>query len=631
MPSVVVNGRKKQYPGAVSGIELAKEMKLEGKALAMKVNGEPKDLSFSIDKDAEIKLLTFEDKEGKEIFWHSAAHIFAYAIQELYPTALNTIGPAVEDGFYYDFDNLKIQPSDFEKIEQKMREIIAKKTPCERKEITPEEAKKLFAKNQYKLELAQEFAAGGKKLTIYSFGKEFIDLCEGPHVPDTGSVKAIKLMTIASAFWKGDQKNKQLTRVYGTAFPSEDMLKKHLALMKELEMRDHRKLGKDLELFTFHEWSPGSPFLLPNGTIIYNELQNFIRGEYKKRGYQEVITPQLFNKALWEKSGHWEHFKENMFVMEIDGEEFSLKPMNCPSHCLIYQLKNHSYRELPLRIADFCFLHRNEVRGALGGMTRVRKMSQDDAHIYCAPDQIQAEIKDLLEFVKYIYKDIFKMEYAAKLSTKPDKAMGDAKLWEQAEQALASALDSAGMKYEIKKGEGAFYGPKIDFDVKDALGRNWQCATIQLDFQMPLRFDLKYMAPDNSLKTPVMIHRAILGTLERFIGVMTEHFAGKFPLWLSPVQARIIPVAEPFIDYARSICAKCHNAGIRAEADESQETLNKKIRKAELDKINYILVVGGKEKENNSINVRTRDNKVEGEKKTDEFLERMKKEIAEKK
>jgi threonyl-tRNA synthetase len=631
MPSVVVNGKKKQYDKPVTGLELAKDAKREGKALAMKVNGELKDISAVVDKDSEVVLLTFDDKEGKEIFWHTAAHIFACAIKQMYPEALNTIGPAVEDGFYYDFDNLKITAPDFEKIEAKMQEIIGKKLKCERKEMTLPEVKALFAKNPYKVELAEEFAKSGKKLTVYSLGSEFVDLCEGPHVPDTGFVKAMKLMVIASAYWRGDQKNKQLTRVYGTAFPNDDLLNKHLKLLKELEMRDHRKIGKDLELFTFHEWSPGSPFLLPKGTIIYNELQEFIREEYKKRGYQEVITPQMFNKALWEKSGHWDHYKDNMFLMKVDGEEFSLKPMNCPSHCLIYQLKNHSYRELPLRIADFCFLHRNELRGALGGMTRVRKMSQDDAHIYCAPDQIQAEMKDLLEFVDYIYSKIFKMPYKAKLSTKPSDSMGDAKLWEQAEDALKKALDDAKMKYEIKPGEGAFYGPKIDFDVKDALNRDWQCATIQLDFQMPLRFDLKYMAPDNSLKTPVMIHRAIVGTIERFMGVITEHFAGKFPLWLSPVQVRVIPVAEAFIDYARSIGAKYHQEGIRAEVDESQETLNKKIRNAELDKINYVIVVGGKEKENNTINVRTRENKVSGERKIDEFLEQLKKEIAEKK
>ncbi|MEM4246984.1 MAG: threonine--tRNA ligase [Candidatus Woesearchaeota archaeon] len=631
MPSIVVNGKKKQYPAAVSGIELAKEMKLEGKALAMKVNGELKDLSSKIEKDAEVKLITFDDAEGKNVFWHTAAHILACAINNMYPDALNTIGPAIEDGFYYDFDNLKITVADFEKIEMKMREIITKKLPCERKEMTLDEINKIFIDNPYKRELAEEFSKDGKKLTVYTLGNEFLDLCEGPHLPDTGYVKAVKLMTIASAFWKGDQKNKQLTRIYGTAFPTQEELRKHLELLKELEQRDHRKLGKDLELFTFHEWSPGSPFLLPKGTIIYNELLKFLREEYRKRGYQEVITPQLFNKALWEKSGHWEHFKENMFVMEIDGEEFSLKPMNCPSHCLIYLLKNHSYRELPLRIADFCFIHRNELRGVLGGMTRVRKMSQDDAHIYCAPEQIQSEIKNLLEFVKYIYHDIFRMEYHAKLSTKPEKAMGSPKQWEQAEEALKKALDDAKIKYVLKPGEGAFYGPKIDFDVKDALGRDWQCATIQLDFQMPQRFDLKYMAPDNTLKTPVMIHRAILGTLERFIGVITEHFAGKFPLWLSPVQARIVPVSDKFLDYARSIYAEFFKAGIRIEIDESVETLNKKIRNAELDKVNYILVVGGKEQENKTINVRTRDNKVEGEKKPEEFIERMKKEIAEKK
>ncbi len=631
MPSVVVNGKKKQYPAPVSGIELAKEMKLEGKALAIKINGELKDLSTTIDKDSEIKLLTFEDKEGKEVFWHTAAHIFAYAIKKMYPTALPTIGPAVEDGFYYDFDNLKIAAADFEKIETKMHEIIEKKLKCEKKEMSLAELNKIFIDNPYKRELAEEFAKGNKKLTVYTLGDEFLDLCEGPHLPDTGYVKAIKLMNITSAYWRGDAKNKALTRVYGIAFPDEKQLRKHLEFLKELELRDHRKLGKDLELFMFHEWSPGSPFMLARGTIIYNELLNFIRQEYRKRGYQEVITPQLFNKQLWEVSGHWQHYKDNMFLMDIDKEQFSLKPMNCPSHCLIYNIKNHSYRELPIRIADFCFLHRNELRGVLGGMTRCRKFSQDDAHIYCTPEQIQAEIKDLLEFVKFIYKDIFKMEYSAKLSTKPEGAMGDAKLWAQAEKDLKTVLDETGMKYEIKPGEGAFYGPKIDFDVKDTLGRDWQCATIQLDFQMPLRFELKYMDANNSLQTPVMIHRAILGSLERFVGVMIEHYAGKFPLWLSPVQAKIVPVSDKFLDYARSVHATFFKAGIRAEIDESMETLGKKIRNAELDKVNYIIVVGGKEVESKTINVRTRDTKTSGERKPEEFLEQMKKEIAEKK
>jgi threonyl-tRNA synthetase len=631
MPTLTVNGKKKQYPAPVTGTELAKEHKLEGKALAMKVDGELKDLSAAIEQDAQVTILTFDDPGGKAVFWHTTAHIFAYAIKELYPDALNTIGPSIEDGFYYDFDNLKITAADFDKIEQKMREIAAKKFVCERKEITLDDVKKIFPKNPYKLELAHEFAGEGKKLTAYTMGPGFIDLCKGPHTPDSSYVKAMKLMNITSAYWRGDPKNKALTRIYGTAFPSDDQLKKHLQFLKELEQRDHRKVGKELELFVFHEWSPGSPILLPKGTIIYTELQKFLREEYRRRGYQEVITPQLFNKGLWEQSGHWEHFRENMFTMVIDDQDFSLKPMNCPSHNLIYQLKTRSYRDLPLRIADFCFLHRNELRGVLGGMTRVRKMSQDDSHIYCTPDQIQGEIKQLLDFVKYIYHDIFKMQYAAKLSTRPEKAMGDPKLWEQAEASLRKALEDTGMKYVVKPGEGAFYGPKIDFDVKDALGRDWQCATIQLDFQQPIRFDLKYMAPDNSLQTPVMIHRAILGSLERFIGVMTEHYAGKFPLWLSPVQVRIIPVADTFIDYARSINATYHNAGIRVEVDESVETLNKKIRKAELDRINYILVVGAKEQENKTINVRTRDNKVEGEKKDDEFLARLKREIAEKK
>jgi threonyl-tRNA synthetase len=420
-------------------------------------------------------------------------------------------------------------------------------------------------------------------------------------------------------------------RIYGTAFPDSGQLKKHLQLLQEIEKRDHRKLGSELELFAFHELSPGSPFLLAKGTVIFNELQEFLRNEYRRRGYQEVITPQLFNKALWEQSGHWEHYKDNMFVMNVDNEEFSLKPMNCPSHCLIYKLRTRSYRDLPFRLADFCCLHRNELRGVLGGMTRCRKFSQDDAHIYCTPDQIQKEILDLLGFVKYIYNGVFRMEYSVKLGTRPEKAMGEQELWQKAEAALKAALESAGVKYELMPGEGAFYGPKIDVHVKDAIGREWQCATIQLDFQMPAKFELEYMAPDNTLQMPVMIHRAILGSLERFIAVITEHFAGKFPLWLSPEQVRIIPVSDRFAEYARSVWAVWHREGIRTEVDESQETLNKRIRKAELDKVNYIIVVGAKEQENRTVNIRTRDNKVEGEKKPDEFLARLKQEIDEKK
>jgi threonyl-tRNA synthetase len=627
----LLDGKKRTYSKHITGTELAKELHLEGKALAMKVDGVLKDLSAVIDKDASVQLLTFADAEGKAVFWHSTAHVFAHAIKELYPDALNTIGPSIEHGFYYDFDNLKIDAKDLEKIEQKMKEIAARKLVCERKEITLDDVKKIFPKNPYKVELAEEFKGEGKTLTAYTMGPNFIDLCKGPHTPDSGYIKAIKLTNVTSAHWRGDQKNKQLTRVYGTAFPSDKELKAHLDLLAEMEKRDHRKIGRELELFTFHEWSPGSPILLPKGTIIFNELQNFLREEYRKRGYQEVITPQMFNKALWEQSGHWEHYRDNMFLLKVDNEDFSLKPMNCPSHNLIYQLKTRSYRDLPLRIADFCFLHRNEVRGALGGMTRVRKFSQDDAHIYCLPDQIQKEIRDLLGFVKHVYHDTFKMQYVAHLCTKPEKAMGDPKLWAHAEAALKESLDASGMKYELKPGDGAFYGPKIDIHVKDALGRSWQCATMQLDFQMPLRFELKYMAADNTLQTPVMIHRAILGSLERFMGVLTEHYAGKFPLWLSPVQCRIVPVSDKFMDYARAVHASYAQAGIRAEIDETAETLNKKIRNAELERVNYILVVGGKEMENKSVNVRTRDNKVEGEKKTDDFLARMKQEIAEKK
>lgn len=627
----LLDGKKREYPKHVTGVELAKELKLDKKALAMKVDGELKDLAATIDKDAKVQLLTFADADGKAVFWHTTAHIFAHAIKELYPDALNTIGPSIEDGFYYDFDNLKIAQTDFVNIEQKMHEIAARKLVCERKVITLDDVKKLFPNNPYKIELGKEFAGEGKTLTAYTMGPNFIDLCKGPHTPDTGYVQAMKLLSLSSAHWRGNQNNKQLTRIYGTSFPTDKELRTHIALLAEMEKRDHRKLGRELELFTFHEWSPGSPILLPKGTIIFNELQKFIRAEYAKRGYQEVVTPQLFNKALWETSGHWEHYKDDMFLMKVDNEDFSLKPMNCPSHNLIYQMKTRSYRDLPLRIADFCFLHRNEVRGALGGMTRCRKFSQDDAHIYCMPEQIPAEVKDLLGFVKYIYKDVFKMDYVANLSTKPEKAMGDPKLWAEAEASLAKALDDAGLKYTLKPGEGAFYGPKIDFQVKDALGRQWQLATIQLDFQMPLRFELKYNAADNTLQTPVMIHRAILGSLERFMGVLTEHYAAKFPLWLSPIQARIVPVSDKFTDYCRAVYATLAQAGIRVEIDESFETLNKKIRNAELSRANYILVIGGKEIENQSVNVRSRDTKQVGEEKADAFLARLLKEIHDKK
>jgi threonyl-tRNA synthetase len=442
--------------------------------------------------------------------------------------------------------------------------------------------------------------------------------------------KSIKLTKIAGAYWRGDAKNKQLTRVYGISFPEEKQMKQHLEFLEQAASRDHRKIGKELRLFMFHDWSPGSPFLLPKGTIIYNELLKFIREQYVKRKYEEVVTPQMFNKALWETSGHWEHYRENMFLMNVDGEEFSLKPMNCPSHCLIYKNETRSYRDLPWRVADFCMLHRNELKGVLGGMTRVRKFSQDDAHIFCTPEQIEAEIFGVLDFVKYVYVDVFKFEYVANLSTKPDNSMGEEKLWKDAEKALGDALTKAGIKYKIKPGEGAFYGPKIDFDFKDALGRFWQLATIQLDFNMPGRFGATYEGADGQKHTPVMIHRAVLGSLERFLGVMVEHYAGRFPLWLSPEQCRVVTISEKSDVWAADVHQQLLEAGVRCTLDTRPDTINKKIREAELDKVNYVLVVGEKEVAAKAVNVRSRDDKSQKTLAVDALIAKIKDDISRK-
>jgi len=469
---------------------------------------------------------------------HSASHVLASAVKELFPEAKLGIGPAIDDGFYYDFD-LKhtFIPDDLKKLEEKMQEIIEKDLDFKKSKKTRNEAEKILKEEPYKLELLKDLP--DDNITFYTHGS-FIDLCAGPHVKNTKEIKAFKLLKIAGAYWRGDSKNKQLQRIYGTAFSSKKELDDYLKKLAESEKRDHRKIGQQLGLFFFHEYSPGSPFFEPKGTIIYNELLSFIREEYKKRGYLEVITPQIFNKALWETSGHWKHFKEDMFILNIDNSEAALKPMNCPSHVLIFKNKIRSYRELPLRIADFCVLHRNELRGVLGGLTRVRKFSQDDAHIFVTEEQLEKEILGLMDFVEYVYKKVFNFNYIVNLSTKPEKAMGDPKLWDKAEEALKNALKKKKIKFNIKEGEGAFYGPKIDFDIKDSLDRSWQLATIQLDFQMPLNFKATYEGKDGNKHTPIMIHRAILGSLERFIAILIEHFAGKFPLWLSPIQVKVL-------------------------------------------------------------------------------------------
>ncbi|MBI2144380.1 threonine--tRNA ligase [Candidatus Woesearchaeota archaeon] len=623
------DGASREFLKGTTPLEVARTISrgLAEEAVAAKVNGVLWDLTRAIECDASLQLLKFDSAEGKSVFWHSAAHIMAQAITRLFPFAKLTIGPTFESGFYYDIEHEPFKPDDLVKVEEEMAKVVAEKLEMKRDVLAKEEALKLFKDNSYKVEIINEDVKTGEEITAYRQGT-FVDLCHGPHVPNTSYVKAFKLTKISGAYWRGDAKNKPLQRVYGIAFPSRKQLDDYSLMLQEAEKRDHRKLGKDLELFMFHDWSPGSAFFLPKGTVIYNELISFVREEYRKRGYKEVITPQLFNKALWELSGHWQHYKENMFVLNVDNEEFSLKPMNCPSHVLMFKSRTRSYRELPLRIADFCNLHRNELKGVLGGLTRVRKFSQDDSHIFCTNEQISSEIMQLLDFVKFIYVDTFKFEFKTKLSTKPEKSMGDPKLWDLAEKALEDALKASNLKYEIKAGEGAFYGPKIDFDVRDSIGRDWQLATIQLDFQMPLKMEAEYEGQDGKRHTAVMIHRALLGSLERFIGVLTEHYAGKFPLWLSPEQVRILTVADRFNDYAGKLRQKYLDAGIRAEVDDKAESVPYKVREAELDKVNYIIVVGEKEVAAKTVTVRKGKEQctVDAEK----FLQQILREIKEK-
>ncbi|NQU98164.1 threonine--tRNA ligase [Candidatus Woesearchaeota archaeon] len=574
------------------------------------------------------KTPSFDTHAGKEIFHHSTAHVLAQAILKIFPKAKLTIGPTIEGGFYYDIEVRPLNPQDLKQIEKTMKKIVHADYKITRHEVTRKKALEMFKDNPYKVEMIEDMPKN-EKITYYEQG-DFKDLCRGPHVSNTGLIKAFKLTKVSSAYWRGDSKKASLQRIYGVSFPDKKQLNEYLELQKEAEKRDHRKIGKELEWFTFHEYSPGSAFFHKKGTIIYNELMAFLREEYKKRGYEEVRTPLLYDKALWETSGHWEHFKEDMFILDIDGREFALKPMNCPSHCLMYLNKTKSYKELPVRIADFAPLHRNELKGVLAGLTRVRKFSQDDAHIFCTMDQIESEIKKLLEFTSFVFKKTFGMEYHLELSTRPEKAMGSKADWDKAEKALENALKKNKLKYKLNPGDGAFYGPKIDLHIKDSIGRNWQCATIQLDFNLPERFKLKYEGKDGKKHQPVMIHRAIIGTVERFTGVMVEHFAGKLPLWLSPVQVRILTVADRFAKYAKDIAKKMEDTNIRVEVDDRAESIGKKVREAQIQKVNYILVVGEKEKKDKTVNVRTFHNKVLGAKKTDAFIKKISKEIKDK-
>jgi threonyl-tRNA synthetase len=602
--------------------------KLAKEAVVAKVNGVLIDLTRPLEEDCELQILTFDDPEGREVFWHSSAHLMAHAIEELFPGAKFGVGPPIEDGFYYDVDvDRTLTPEDLVKIEAKMKELAQRDEPYVRKVVTKEEALEFFKKkgDPYKVEIIEQID-DNDVITFYSEGS-FTDLCRGPHLPSTGKIKYVKLFSVAGAYWRGDAKNKMLQRVYGVAYPRKELLDEHLKRLEEAKKRDHRKLGKELELFVFHDIAPGAPFWLPKGMIIFRELEKFIREELDKRGYEEISTPILVKKDLWERSGHWEHYKENMFVLQVEDEIYSLKPMNCPESTYVYKMKTRSYRDLPLRLAEIGRLHRNEISGALGGMFRVRQITMDDAHIYCRPDQILNEINELIDFINYVY-GIFKFEPAYYLSTKPDNAMGDPALWEQAEMALKTALEQNGIKYGLKEKEGAFYGPKIDVQIKDALGRDWQVATIQLDFVMlPERFDLTYIDVDGQPKRPVAIHRAIFGSFERFVGILTEHFAGNFPVWLAPVQVAILPITDAQNDYAIEVYTKLKNLKIRAEVDLRNEKITYKIREAETKKIPYMLIIGEREKTNGTVSVRKHGKGDLGVSDLESFISRVKLEI----
>jgi threonyl-tRNA synthetase len=625
------DGSQKSYESGVTLLEIAQSLgrRLAKDALVARVDGKLVDLSRKLEHDASVEFLTFETEEGKDVFRHSSSHLMAHAVQDLFPETKFGIGPAIENGFYYDFDKPDgFTESDLGAIENEMRELVAAKIPFVRHEVPRKEALERFRKRseQYKVELIEGIE--DDTVSIYDFG-EFTDLCTGPHVPDSSYIKAFKLTNLAGAYWRGDERNKMLQRIYGASFPKEKDLKEYLRLLEEAKKRDHRRLGRELDLFSFHEEGPGFPFFHPKGMVVWNTLLEFWREEHRKQGYVEVRTPIILTRSLWERSGHWENYRENMYFTTIDDRDFAIKPMNCPGGLLIYKTDLHSYREFPLRIAELGLVHRHEKSGVLMGLFRVREFTQDDAHIYLLPEQIVDEVINVINFVDRMYKT-FGFEYKVELSTKPEKHIGTDEMWEHATNALAAALKQIQMQYKVNEGDGAFYGPKIDFHIRDCLGRTWQCATIQLDFAMPEKFDLSYVGPDNQRHRPVMIHRTVYGSIERFIGILTEHFAGAFPTWLAPVQAVLLPVGEAHRPYAVELLERLTAAGVRAEADMRDDKIGFKIREAQLQKIPYMLVVGDKEVANGTVSVRHRQRGDTGPQKFEDFVKSLQVEIEEK-
>ena len=628
---ILPDGSAKEYAAGTTLGEAVKQLSnsLAKKVLAANVNGELTDLREELVDGSEVAFLTFEEDGGKHTLRHTASHILAQAVKRLWPEAKLAIGPAIDKGFYYDIDmEHTLTPEDLGKIEKEMSRIVKENLPITKSVMSRQEAIEFFkSKNEdYKVELIQDLPEDAV-ISCYSQG-DFIDLCAGPHVASTGKVKAFKLQSIAGAYWRGDEKNKMLQRIYGTAFEKKEDLDAYLHLLEEAAKRDHRKLGKELGLFVIKEEGPGFPFFLPKGMALRNELENFWREVHHEFDYEEIRTPIILNKQLWETSGHWFHYRENMYTTIIDDEEYAIKPMNCPGGILVYQNEMHSYRDLPLRYAELGLVHRHELSGALHGLFRVRAFTQDDAHVFMLPDQMQSELMKVIELFDRIYSQ-FGLKYHVELSTKPDNAMGDDAIWEAATEALRNAIEAKGIPYVINPGDGAFYGPKLDYHIEDSLGRTWQCGTIQLDMNLPERFQIDYVGEDGQKHRPIMIHRACFGSMERFIGILTEHYAGAFPTWMAPVQVKILPISEKHVEYAKALAKQMHRDYVRVEVDDRSEKIGYKIRQAQMAKVPYMLVVGDKEVEEGTVNVRKHGGDELGSVPFEEFFNSIKIEIKE--
>ncbi|MDQ3019517.1 MAG: threonine--tRNA ligase [Bacteroidota bacterium] len=619
----------KEFDKGVTSYDIAMSIskKLADEILAAEVNGKMKDLSVPIDEDAKIVLHKFDSDKGKEVYWHTTSHMMAQAIEELFPGAKFGVGPPIEGGFYYDIDSeRKFSEDDLKKIEEKMLEISKRDLKPVRQQLKREDAIEYFKnkrKDLYKVEILETIAKDEAIVSLYEQG-EFTDLCRGPHLPSTSKVKTVKLLSVSGSYWRGDENRQMLQRIYGISFPKQKDLDEHLKNLEEAKKRDHRKLGKELDLFSFHEEGPGFPFWHNNGMILLNKLKEYLREKYLDLNYQEIDTPIILNQKLWLQSGHYENYKENMYFTEIDERDFAVRPMNCPGSTLVYKSNMKSYRDLPLRLFEFGLVHRHEMSGALSGLFRVRSFTIDDAHIFCTPEQIEQEVIVLIKLVFEVYNTFGFDDVQVYLSTRPEKFIGSLEVWDNSEKSLSSALEKENIKYKVNEGDGAFYGPKIDFVVKDSLKRDWQLGTIQLDFNMPERFGLEYIGADSKVHRPVMVHRAVLGSVERFVGVLTEHFGGYFPLWLAPVQINILPITDSHFDYANKISGKLKREGFRVQLDSRNEKIGYKIRESENKKIPYMIVVGEKEMEGNNISVRQHQKGDIGKFELNEFIEKLK-------